>query len=65
VNDYETVKKLNLDISTQELLSAEWAFTYADLYAMLEDGKTLAWLTPHTAVVRADVRAVNSWGAAG
>jgi hypothetical protein len=51
---YETIKELNLGVSTQELLSAERAFTYADLYAMIEDGKTVAWLTPHTAVVRED-----------
>jgi hypothetical protein len=26
-------------------LSVEKAFTYADLYAMLENGDTVAWLT--------------------
>jgi hypothetical protein len=50
----ELLRELNLDVSTEELLSAERAFTYADLYAVLgnEDTDTLAWLTPHAAVVR-------------
>jgi hypothetical protein len=30
------LQELDLDVSTEELLSAERAFTYADLYAMLE-----------------------------
>jgi hypothetical protein len=58
----ETVRELNMDISTQELLSAERAFTYADLYAMIEDGKTVAWLTPHTAAVRVDGAGACAWG---
>jgi hypothetical protein len=49
--DPETLQELNLDVSTEELLSAEKAFTFADLYAMLGDEDTIAWLTPHTAVV--------------
>jgi hypothetical protein len=48
--DFETVKELNLDVSTEELLSAERAFAYADLYAMLGNGETIAWLTPHASV---------------
>jgi hypothetical protein len=35
-----------LDVSTEELLSAERAFTYADLYAMLGIGDTVLWFTP-------------------
>jgi hypothetical protein len=49
-DDIESLQELNLDISTEELLSAERAFTYADLYAMLGNGDTIAWLTPHAAV---------------
>jgi hypothetical protein len=43
----ELLQGLNLNVSTEELLSAERAFTYADLYAMLESGYTVARLTPH------------------
>jgi hypothetical protein len=43
--------ELNLDVSTEILLSAERTFTYADLYAMLCNRKLIAWLTPHAAVV--------------
>jgi hypothetical protein len=49
----EWLQELNLDVSTEALVSAERAFTYADLYAMLENGETVAWLTPHASVVRA------------
>jgi hypothetical protein len=53
----ERLRELNLDVSTEELLSAKRAFTYADLYAMLgnddcDDDSTVAWLTPHAAVMR-------------
>jgi hypothetical protein len=48
---YELAQELNLDVSTEEFLSAERAFTYADLYAILESGDTVAWLTPHAAIV--------------
>jgi hypothetical protein len=47
------LQELNLDVSTEELISAEREFTYADLYAMLENGTTVAWLTPHAAILRA------------
>jgi hypothetical protein len=43
--------ELNLDVSTEILLSAERGFRYADLYAMLRKRKLIAWLTPHVAVV--------------
>jgi hypothetical protein len=44
--DYYTIETANdliLDVSTDEFLSAERAFTYADLYAMLGNGDTVAW----------------------
>jgi hypothetical protein len=54
-------QELNLDVSTEELLSAERAFTYADLYAMLGNEDKFAWLTPHTAVARRGFRVLNVW----
>jgi hypothetical protein len=55
--EFENVKELNLDVSPQELLSAERGFSYAHLYAMLESKDTVAWLTPHATIVRPDGRA--------
>jgi hypothetical protein len=52
-------RELNLDVSTEALLSAESGFTYADLYAMLCN-RTIAWLTPHAAVFGENERA-HSW----
>jgi hypothetical protein len=49
----ELLHELMLNVSTEELLSAERAFTYADLYAMLKTQNTIALLTPHSAVVPA------------
>jgi hypothetical protein len=46
------LKELNLDVSTEEFLRAERAFTYTDLYAMLGNVDTVAWLTPDAAVTR-------------
>jgi hypothetical protein len=57
----EGLRELNLDVVSEELLSAERAFTYADLYAMLGNDDTIAWLTPHTAVARPGER-VHLWG---
>jgi hypothetical protein len=54
------LRELNLDVSTEELLSAERAFTYADLYAMLGNEDTVAWLTPHTAVLRTNGKAMQA-----
>jgi hypothetical protein len=54
----ELLRELNLDVSTEELLSAERAFTYADLFAMLENRNTFAWLTPHAAVFHGGVSAL-------
>jgi hypothetical protein len=43
----ERLQEVNLDVSTEEFLSAERAFTFADLYAMLESGDNMvAWFTP-------------------
>jgi hypothetical protein len=45
-----------------QLLSAERASTYADMYAMLENEGIVAWLTPYAAFVDGNSRAVNcSW----
>jgi hypothetical protein len=55
----EGLQELNLDVSTEELLSVERAFTYADLYAMLGN-KSVAWLIPHAAVERENERAAFS-----
>jgi hypothetical protein len=57
----EQLQELNLDVSTKEFLSAKRAFTYADLYAILESGDIVVWLTPHTAVIRRGVSVVYSW----
>jgi hypothetical protein len=54
-------RELNLDVSTEELLSTERVFTYADLYAMLENRDTVAWLTPHAAVAREYGLATDAW----
>jgi hypothetical protein len=35
IHNLALVQELNLDVSTEELLSAERAFTYTDLYVML------------------------------
>jgi hypothetical protein len=57
----ELLRELNLDVTTEELLSVERGFTYSDLYAMLGNEDTvLAWLTPHASVVRANGRGL-SW----
>jgi hypothetical protein len=48
----EGLQELNLDVSTEELLSAERAFTFANLDGVLGNEHTAAWLTPHAAVAR-------------
>jgi hypothetical protein len=50
----EELQEPNLDVPTEELLSAESGFRYADLFAMLGNGETAAWLTPHAAVAHDD-----------
>jgi hypothetical protein len=47
----EPLQELNLDVAAQDFRSAERGFTYADLYAMVGSGDTIAWLTPHAAVM--------------
>jgi hypothetical protein len=59
--DAEPLQELHLDVSTEEFLSAERAFTYADLYALLGNEETVVWLTPHAAVVRGDGEAMRYW----
>jgi hypothetical protein len=54
----EGLRELNLNVSTEELLSAERAFTYADLYAMMGNDDTVVWLTPHSAVMRTGGKAL-------
>jgi hypothetical protein len=63
INELDIIEELNLNASTEELLSAERAFTYGDLYALLgnEDTETLAWLTPHSAIARNVGRAMIAW----
>jgi hypothetical protein len=56
-----SLQEVNLDVSTDEFLSAERAFTYADLYAMLGNDDTIAWLTPHAAVAHQESRERLSW----
>jgi hypothetical protein len=63
--DFGTVKELNLDVSTEELLSAERAFTYADLYAMIANENAVLWLTPHAALMPEDGKGLNYCGQLG
>jgi hypothetical protein len=58
----EIPQELNLDVSTKELLSASRAFTYADLYAMLRNEYSVAWLSPRAAVSREGKNVVHYWG---
>jgi hypothetical protein len=53
----EGLRELDLDVSTEELLSAKRASTYADLYAVMRDSETVVWLTPHAAVISPGGRA--------
>jgi hypothetical protein len=46
-DDLHLIEELNLNVPTEEFLSAEWAFTYATLHAMLRNEDKVAWLTPH------------------
>jgi hypothetical protein len=55
----EPLQELNLEVSTEELLSAERAFTYVDLHDMSGDRSTVLWLTPHAAIVRLAAERVN------
>jgi hypothetical protein len=57
----EELQELDLEVSTEEFLSAERAFTYADLYAMLENRNTFVWLTSHAYVAHSEGREVDNW----
>jgi hypothetical protein len=57
----EGLQELNLDVSTEELLSTERAFTSANLYTILGDEDKVAWLTPHVAVGCRYDRVVFAW----
>jgi hypothetical protein len=59
-DNFEYFRELNLDVSTDEFLSADKAFTYVDLHAMLGNESTVAWLTPHAAVANGR-RVLDSW----
>ena len=48
----EGLWELNPDVSTEELLSAEMALTYADLHAMIGNEESIARITPHTAIAK-------------
>jgi hypothetical protein len=62
----ERLQEVNLDVSTEEFLSAERAFTFADLYGMLGSGHNMvAWLTPRTAFVGGGVSALETWESLG
>jgi hypothetical protein len=50
-DDAEPLQELNLNVPTDELLGADKAFTYADLYAMLGNPNMLLWLTPYASVM--------------
>jgi hypothetical protein len=56
------LQELNLDVSTEDLLSAERTFTYAHLYAMLGNEYTVAWLTPDAGVTREGGSLMHIWG---
>jgi hypothetical protein len=55
------LQELDLDLSTEELLSAERGLTFADLHAMLSGFPTVAWLTPHASVMLPDGVEMDYW----
>jgi hypothetical protein len=57
----ELLQELSMDVSTEELLSAETAFTYADLYAMLGNENAVVWLTPHAVAMPDRGTGVYPW----
>jgi hypothetical protein len=52
----EDLQELNLDVSTERLLSEERAFTYT--YAMFDENVGV-WITPHAAVMPVDGRGIH------
>jgi hypothetical protein len=62
LSPHDRVQEVKMNVSTEELLCAERAFTYSDLYAvLLGNEQTVAWLTPHTAVAKGGRRAMDFW----
>jgi hypothetical protein len=57
----EWLRELDLNVSTDDFLSAERGFTYADLYTMLRNGDPMTWLTPHAAFVFAHGSGMFYW----
>jgi hypothetical protein len=57
LEEFRALQEVKLDASIEELLSADRAFTYTDLCAMLGDETTVAGLTPHAGVARLNERA--------
>jgi hypothetical protein len=60
-DDLLFMEELNLNVSSEDFLSTERAFTYADLYAMLINEDTVAWLTPHAFIAREGGSVVDNW----
>jgi hypothetical protein len=58
---HEDLQEQSLDVSIEELLSAETGFTYADLYAMLGNENAVLWLTPHAAIVPEGGKGLHAW----
>jgi hypothetical protein len=50
-----------LQVTVKFFLSDERALTYADLYAMLGNGTSIAWLTPHAFVAHKYGSALDCW----
>jgi hypothetical protein len=61
INPPAELQEQNLDVSTDDFLTAERAFTYADLYTMLRNDDTVAWLTPHAFVMREQESGMRYW----
>jgi hypothetical protein len=60
-NGLNLLPELNLDVSTEEFLSAERGFTYSNLCSLLDDKDMVVWLTPHAAVVNGNGGARHLW----
>jgi hypothetical protein len=56
----EHLQEVNLDVSTERLLSAERAFSYTDLYAILGNENAVVWMAPHAAVMPVDGRGIHA-----
>jgi hypothetical protein len=60
-DDLRFTEELNLNVSSEDFLSTERAFTYVDLYGMLTNEYTVAWLTPHAMVALDGFRSGYNW----